>query len=113
MVKAVKTSLPKVFAAEAVFLDSGFVPDEDIMGRQISADENLLSQFKDIFLIGDCGWDPSREKFFFNNREEAEKQALLLVEYLTEGVEPKYARGVLSDADIEIMAEKTIFSPED
>ena len=71
-VKAVKTSIPKVFSSQAVLIDSGFTSIHKLL--ELSPKENTFStDFPDVYILGDMADTAvESESFFFARRPHIE-----------------------------------------
>jgi NAD(P)H-nitrite reductase large subunit len=65
-VKAVKTSIPKVFSSQAVFLDSGFVPNDKLIDFPAEP-RGFFTEYPQVYCIGKMHNPPSLENKWFLN----------------------------------------------
>ncbi|MCK4810434.1 MAG: FAD-dependent oxidoreductase [Candidatus Omnitrophica bacterium] len=80
MVKAVKTSIPKIFAAGVIFIDSGFSPDTKLLVSPLGQD-NLSGLYPDVYSLGDLKTkNIEKELFFIFNNLNAEMEGVALGE---------------------------------
>jgi NAD(P)H-nitrite reductase large subunit len=80
VVKAIKITPLKVFSADLLFIDSGFIANREIFSEVTPGD---LAVAKDIYVIGEAAnSDIENEKFFAYNYENAKAQGLALAEAL-------------------------------
>jgi len=109
MVKAVRTSLPKVFASELVFVDSLLVPNRALFGEEVITKDGFLTQFEDVFLVGDVTLDhPNIERFFPYNSEDAQAEGRLLSDYLLGGQTLTNIRRRMSAESVASVVEKAL-----
>ncbi len=73
-VKAVKTSLPKVFSAQLVCVDSGYCPSSRILDLECCAGTHKTS-YEGVFVIGDQRLpDSPSENFYLGHSVQAEQE---------------------------------------
>lgn len=81
-VKAVRTSIPRVFAADSVFLDSGFYPNKKFFPDLFT--EKPVRGDSGIYFAGDVDSKTlEQERFFISNGIEARMEGAALAEKLS------------------------------
>ncbi|MBN2483821.1 MAG: NAD(P)/FAD-dependent oxidoreductase [Candidatus Omnitrophica bacterium] len=75
-VKAVKTSIPKVFAAQAVFIDSGFICGHKLTDI-VPQEKRFTTDYADVYMLGDMAdLSIEDESFFFTRARNVELGAM-------------------------------------
>ncbi len=100
MVKAVKTSIPKIFAAGIVFIDSGFSPNTKLLAslRQ-QKDSSAISP--DVYLLGDVkNEDIEKESFFIFNSINANAGGIALGEHFLGKKDFNFIPATYSEDDV-------------
>jgi len=81
--KAVRISLPKIFSAQVMFVDSGFTAGRILSDSGISIDESFYTNYDGIYVLGEAAnKNIGKDKFFMNNADQARRQARLLAHHI-------------------------------
>lgn len=93
MVKAVKTSVPKVFSSHLVCVDSGFLPASKMLDF-IPESENFRTPYSGIYIMGDVRTPSIEDECLFlynssNTQAEGEHLARYLLGYKEECIQRK------------------------
>ena len=85
-IKATKISPLKVFSSQLVFIDNGFSPALDFFEEEVLVHDTFFTDYEGIYLLGDSNRKGVEEESFFCFYEkEAQRQALIFSELITEG----------------------------
>ena len=94
--RAVKLNPLKVLSAQALFLDSGFLPNVDFF--EGDEDAGLVSNNKDICIIGDAADKGiANDSFFAHQSENAVNYGYALAETMVNNVPFNFTPSVVSD----------------
>jgi len=97
MVKAVKVQPLKVFSAQLVFIDSGFVPNVDFFEESLEIRDIFFTQHDGVYVLGDAGDALTSDEFFYQDRhDDVVRQADALAAFFTHGATAPFERKILT-----------------
>ncbi|MEI8349780.1 MAG: FAD-dependent oxidoreductase [Candidatus Omnitrophota bacterium] len=84
-VRATKITPLKVFSSDAVFVDSGFLPNAALFENTVTVRDAFFTNYDNVYVLGDMNCqDISSERVFAFNCEEVKAQAHSLAEIIVQ-----------------------------
>lgn len=109
MVKAVKVSPLKVFSSQLVFIDSGFIANNDFFEEEITINNSFLTKYESLYFLGDVlRKNISQEHFFVYDQNNVRDGAQALSNFILKGEEIIFKERLADDFEKTIAIDKFI-----